>query len=147
MNNSKHRHCGNAGYRRTGKPALELAASILVASLLPCGSAIAQSNPGDGDAGSNATRFSGTYWSQIYPKRDYDRGCAIGFLAFEFQPAGYFIFDRKVTGSWQVDELGNLKLRTKQGEVLKLVVHSDTLEATSELGLVKRAYLYQKCPT
>jgi hypothetical protein len=121
------------------------ALAILVASLGDT-PAHAQARTENGDAQSNATRFSGSYWSQVYPKRDFDRGCAVGFLSFDFQPTGYFIFNRKVAGSWQVDELGNLKLRTKQGEVLKLVVHAETLEATSDLGLVKRAYLYQKCP-
>ena len=110
------------------------------------------SSPAQEDSGSSQetpaaiARFAGTYWSQIYPSRDYDRGCAIGFLSFEFQPTGYFIFNRKITGSWRIDELGNLKLRTKQGETLKLIVNNDTLQATSDLGIVKRANLYQKCP-
>jgi hypothetical protein len=95
---------------------------------------------------SEASRMSGAYWAQIYPNRDFDRGCAIGFLSFDFQPGGYFIFDRKVTGSWQIDVIGNIKLRTKQGEVLKLIVNGDTLQATTDLGLVKRADLYRKCP-
>lgn len=123
-----------------------LVAVLALAATTVANNANAQDTTVNGDAESNAARFSGGYWSQVYPKRDYDRGCAVGFLAFEFQPTGYFIFDRKVAGSWQVDELGNLKLRTKQGQVLKLVAHSGTLEATSDLGLVKRSYLYQKCP-
>ena len=124
-----------------------LAACATVALLPATIQGQTQASTTNSDAASNSARFSGGYWSQIYPNRDYDRGCAIGFLAFEFTPDGYFIFDRKVTGSWQVDEIGNLKLRTKQGEVLKLIVHSDTLQASTDLGLIKRADLYQKCPS
>ncbi len=95
----------------------------------------------------NAARFNGGYWAQIYPNRDFERGCVIGYLAFEFSPTGYFIFNRKTTGSWRIDELGNLKLRTRDGASITLTVSNDLLRPASDLGLIKRANLYQKCPS
>ena len=139
-------HSAAAGQlRHRTHQAVALAAGLLLCPWASYSSA--QESKGTAQETPNAiARFAGTYWSQIYPSRDYDRGCAIGFLSFEFQPTGYFIFNRKITGSWRIDELGNLKLRTKQGETLKLIVNNDTLQATSDLGIVKRANLYQKCP-
>jgi hypothetical protein len=117
--------------------------ALLAASAGKAQTADSADNPIPQDA---ATRYGGSYWAQVYPNRDFQRGCVIGYLAFEFSPTGYFIFNRKVTGSWRVDELGNLRLRTRDGARLLLTVTNDMLMPTSNLGLIKRANLYQKCP-
>lgn len=64
--------------------------------------------------------FVGSYWSQIRPNYEYLNGCETGFRSFSFTRDGYFVFDNKVHGSWRVDRLGNLVLRTKEGKELKL---------------------------
>jgi hypothetical protein len=64
--------------------------------------------------------FVGSYWSQIRPNYSYLNGCETGYRAFSFTRDGYFVFDNKVHGSWRVDRLGNLVLRTKEGRQLKL---------------------------
>ena len=69
--------------------------------------------------------FVGTYWSQIRPNYAYLNGCETGFRSFSFTRDGYFVFDNKVHGSWRVDRLGNLVLRTKEGKQLRLA-HSQS---------------------
>ena len=91
-------------------------------------------------------RFTGPRWSQIRPEKDFNGGCVIGFLAFQFSPTGYFVFNNRIRGSWRVDELGNLKLRTKDGVVFTLIVEGETLRPTRNLDFMKRTYLYQRCP-
>lgn len=91
-------------------------------------------------------RFTGPRWSQIRPDRDFNGGCVIGFLAFQFSPTGYFVFNNHIRGSWRVDELGNLRLRTRDGLVFTLVVEGDTLRPTRNLPFMKRTFLYQRCP-
>ena len=91
-------------------------------------------------------RFTGPRWSQIRPDRDFNGGCVIGFLAFQFSPTGYFVFNNHVRGSWRVDEIGNLKLRTRDGVVFTLIVEGDTLRPTRNLPFMKRTFMYQRCP-
>ena len=92
------------------------------------------------------TRFTGPRWSQIRPDRDFNGGCVIGFLAFQFSPTGYFVFNNHIRGSWRVDELGNLKLRTRDGIVFTLVIEGDTMRPTRNLPFMKRTFQYQRCP-
>lgn len=92
------------------------------------------------------TRFTGPRWSQVRPDKDFNGGCVIGFLAFQFSPTGYFVFNNRIRGSWRLDELGNIKLRTKDGIVFTLIVEGDTLRPTRNLAFMKRTYLYQRCP-
>jgi hypothetical protein len=65
-------------------------------------------------------RLTQHYWSQIYPNRDYLDGCLTGYRAFVFDRSGYFVFDRKTHGTWRLDRLGNLALRTREGDVFRL---------------------------
>jgi hypothetical protein len=99
-----------------------------------------------GDADSIA-RFTGPRWSMIRPARDFEGGCVIGFLAFQFSPTGYFVYNNHVRGSWRVDEIGNLKLRTRDGLSFTLVVDGNTLRPTRNLPFVKRTDLFQRCAT
>jgi hypothetical protein len=91
-------------------------------------------------------RFTGPRWSQIRPDKDFNGGCVIGFLAFQFSPTGYFVFNNRIRGSWRVDELGNLKLRTKDGITFTLVIEGDTMRPTRNLPFMNRTFQYQRCP-
>jgi hypothetical protein len=64
--------------------------------------------------------FTKHYWSQIQPNYFYLNGCSTGYRAFLFNDTGYFLFDNRVHGSWRVDQLGNLRLRTTDGRELRL---------------------------
>lgn len=92
------------------------------------------------------TRFTATRWSMISPDRDYEGGCVVGFLAFEFSPTGYFTYNNHIRGSWRIDELGNLKLVTRDGLRVTLLVEGTTLRPSRNFAFLKRAELYQKCP-
>jgi hypothetical protein len=108
------------------------------------GSGHAQQLDLSGDADATA-RFTGPRWSMIRPSRDFEGGCVIGFLAFQFSPTGYFVYNNHVRGSWRVDEIGNLKLRTRDGLVFTLVVDGNTLRPTRNLPFAKRTDLFQRC--
>ena len=84
----------------------------------PAARVAAQENPDNLTIHSDV--FVGSYWSQIRPNYSYLNGCETGYRAFSFTRDGYFVFDNKVHGSWRVDRLGNLVLRTKEGRQLKL---------------------------
>lgn len=99
----------------------------------------------DDPAGLGDLRFTEALWSQNYPDRDYLRGCTDGFLAFEFSPTGYFIFDNRLNGSWRQDELGNLVLRTRDGRRFRLVVDGDSLRLPQDQAIGRRGTQFQKC--
>ena len=69
--------------------------------------------------------FIGHFWSQIKPDYSYLAGCTTGYRSFYFSETGYFLFDNRVHGSWRVDRLGNLVLRTKAGQQLTLSYNRD----------------------
>jgi hypothetical protein len=92
------------------------------------------------------TRFTGPRWSLIRPARDYEGGCVVGFLAFQFSQTGYFVFNNRVRGSWRVDELGNLKLRTRDGVSFTMIVEGNILRPAKTLPFLSRTDLYQRCP-
>lgn len=91
-------------------------------------------------------RFSSTRWSLSYPDHDFEGGCVVGYRAFQFSPTGYFVFNNRVRGSWRLDELGNLKLRTRDGTRFTLVADSAGLRPVQDLGFVRRGQLYGACP-
>ncbi|HEX4352623.1 MAG TPA: hypothetical protein VHZ95_06915 [Polyangiales bacterium] len=112
----------------------------LVAAPLP-----AQQAQQDQDAAS-VEHYTATRWSMIRPNRDFQGGCVVGFLAFQFSPTGYFAYNNHTRGSWRIDEIGNLKLRTRDGQAFTLIVEGDTLRTTSTLPFIKRTDLFQRCP-
>jgi hypothetical protein len=116
-----------------------LAATLLVAAPMQAQRAAADPNQ-------PTEKFTSARWSQIRPGRDFEGGCVVGFLAFQFSPTGYFSFNNHIRGSWRVDELGNLKLRTREGIPFMLIVEGDTLRTTTNLPFLKRTDLYQRCP-
>ena len=91
-------------------------------------------------------RFTGPAWSLVYPDRDYQGGCVIGFLSFRFSPTGYFVYNNRMRGSWRVDEMGNLLLRTKDGLKFTLVVEGNTLHPVENLPFARKFYQFQRCP-
>lgn len=91
-------------------------------------------------------RFTGTAWSLVYPDRDYQGGCVIGFLSFRFSPTGYFVYNNRLRGSWRVDEMGNLLLRTKDGLKFTLLVEGNTLRPVENLPFARKFYQFQRCP-
>jgi hypothetical protein len=92
-----------------------------------------------------ATRFTGQRWAQIRPPRDFEGGCVVGFLAFRFDATGYFIYNNHVRGAWWLDELGNLRLRTRDGVRFTLIVEGNTLRPNKNLPFMKRTDLFQRC--
>jgi hypothetical protein len=91
-------------------------------------------------------RFTGPAWSLVFPDRDYQGGCVVGFLAFKFSPTGYFIYNNRLKGTWRVDELGNLLMRTRDGLRFTLIVEGNTLHPTENLPFARRFYQFQRCP-
>ena len=81
----------------------------------------------------------------ILPDKDYEGGCVVGFLAFTFSPTGYFIFNNRIKGSWRLDELGNVKLRTRDGVRFTLILEDNILRPTANIDFLKRNQRYQKC--
>ena len=92
------------------------------------------------------THFTSTRWSMIRPARDFEGGCVVGFMAFSFSETGYFVFNNRVRGSWRIDELGNLKMRTRDGTQFTLLVDGDTLRTYVNLPFIRRTDLFQRCP-
>jgi hypothetical protein len=90
-------------------------------------------------------RFTGR-WSSILPARDFEGGCVVGYLAFSFSPTGYWVFNNRIRGSWRIDEIGNLKLRTRDGVRFTLLVQDNVLRPAQNLPFLRRTQLYQRCP-
>jgi hypothetical protein len=119
-------------------------AGVVLAALLAGIRAHAQS---ENDPNAVAiTRFTAVRWSMIRPNRDFEGGCVVGFLAFQFSQTGYFSFNNRIRGSWRIDELGNLKLRTRDGIAFSLIVNGSTMRSGIDLPFLKRTDLYQRCP-
>lgn len=91
-------------------------------------------------------RFTGPRWSMIVPDKDYDGGCVVGFLAFSFSPTGYFTFNNRIRGSWRLDELGNLKLRTRDGLLFTMLVDGQTMRPNKTIQFLSRTMIFQRCP-
>jgi len=122
-------------------------AAALIALLLGIAGVGRADEPLDIDpAATKLERFTATRWSLISPDKDYEGGCVVGFLAFQFSPTGYFTYNNRIHGSWQIDELGNLKLRTRSGVRFTLLVQGTTLRPSQTVAFLKRSHLYQRCP-
>ena len=127
---------------RTGLvAALTLSAALLMGPLAR-GQGTMQIDPNS----DSIKRFTGPRWSMIVPDKDYEGGCVVGFLAFSFSPTGYFVYNNRIRGSWRVDELGNLKLRTRDGLQFTLLVNGQTLRPSRTTEFLTRAMLFERCP-
>jgi hypothetical protein len=91
-------------------------------------------------------RFTTVRWSMIVPDKDYEGGCVVGFLAFAFSPTGYFSYNNRIRGSWRVDELGNLKLRTRDGLQFTMLVDGQTMRPSRTIEFLTRAMIFERCP-
>ena len=121
-------------------------ALLLVAALGMAPAVLRADEPRDVDQG-DITRFTKARWSMIYPDKDYEGGCVVGFLAFEFSPTGYFAFNNHIRGAWRIDELGNLKLRTRDGVRFTMLVDGSTIRPSQDIpSLLKRSQVFQRCP-
>jgi hypothetical protein len=89
--------------------------------------------------------FTESRWSLVFPERDYEGGCVVGFLAFQFHPAGYFTFNNRVRGVWRIDGAGNLRMRTRDGVFFQLIVEGPTLRPARNLPFLRRTDVYQRC--
>ncbi|HEY6881025.1 MAG TPA: hypothetical protein VI299_23530 [Polyangiales bacterium] len=89
--------------------------------------------------------LANTRWSMILPERDYEGGCIMGFMTFRFSPLGYFIFNNKIHGSWRIDALGTVRLRTRDGVRFMLMLQDNQLRAVQNLPFLKRGNVFQKC--
>jgi hypothetical protein len=124
-----------------------LAMGSLLAALSLAALCYAQVGGGLDLAGTEGiTRFTGPRWAMIRPPRDFEGGCVVGFLAFQFSPTGYFVYNNRIRGSWRIDELGNLKMRARDGTVFSLIVDGNTLRSPRTLPFIKRTDLFQRCP-
>jgi hypothetical protein len=130
----------------TGVKAWLLSAALGVAPLAAPLAAYTQEPRPNDPAADNVSRFTKARWSMISPDKDYEGGCLVGFLAFEFSATGYFSFNNHLRGAWRIDELGNIKLRTRDGVRFTLVVDGSTMRPTSDVPPLKRSQVFQRCP-
>jgi hypothetical protein len=131
------------------KRALQRGAAILAALtvLLSASSQIRADEPKEPDPNADVMRlFTTTRWSMIVPDKDYEGGCVVGFLAFAFSPTGYFTFNNKIRGSWRIDELGNLKLRTRDGLLFTMLVDGQNMRPSRTIQFLSRTMIFQRCP-
>jgi hypothetical protein len=129
--------------------ALQRGAAIFAALtvLLSAASQIRADEPKEPDPNADVMRlFTTTRWSMIVPDKDYEGGCVVGFLAFAFSPTGYFTFNNKIRGSWRIDELGNLKLRTRDGLLFTMLVDGQSMRSSKTIQFLSRTMIFQRCP-
>jgi hypothetical protein len=127
------------------KPLLLLAA-LGLAPICIATSARADEPRGLDPNAQDISRFTKARWSMITPDRDYEGGCVVGFLAFEFSPTGYFSYNNHIRGAWRIDELGNLKLRTRDGVRFTMIVDGTTIRPSQTIEFLKRSEVFQRCP-
>jgi hypothetical protein len=119
---------------------------VLVAAVASVSATAGASDAADWDPNSPAVlRFTQARWSMIYPDRDFEAGCLTGYLAFKFSPTGYFVFNNRIRGSWRIDQLGNLQLRTRDGVRFALLVLSSGLRPIQDHGVIRRTQTYALC--
>jgi len=106
----------------------------------------ADESPTEAEAVPDLSRFTGARWSMSYPERDYEGGCVVGFLSFQFYPNGFFTYNVKVRGVWRLDDEGRLQLRTRDGVRFTLLQEGDGLHATRDLPFLRRSNVFRRCP-
>ncbi len=108
--------------------------------------AAASANAQPADEDTHADRFTNRYWSQSRPDRNYLNGCVTGYRAFMFSDNGYFVFDRRIHGSWRLDQLNNLILRTRDGVRIRLIFdQQQTLSPSANVAFLRRDERFQEC--
>jgi hypothetical protein len=89
--------------------------------------------------------FAGTRWYLTIAEREAAEDCDSGYMTFYFDKTGYFMFNRRMRGSWRIDELGNIRLRTRDGLNLILLVQEEALAPASNAGFMRRRDVYKRC--
>jgi len=95
--------------RTSGRRGWRFGAALAVALMFSPALARAQGQPYD------PSIFTAHAWSQIVPNYGYLNACQTGYRAFVFTDDGYFVFDRRVHGSWRETARGTLLLLTRSG--------------------------------
>ena len=92
-----------------------------------------------------AMNYANTRWAMQVPDRDSTDACVAGFWTFQFSPTGWFVYNNKVRGSYRVDELGNVRLKTREGQMLTLIFNGITLRPAQTVSFVRRNNIFQRC--
>ena len=90
--------------------------------------------------------YANSRWVLQRPGQDPTDGCVGGFFSFQFSPTGYFVYNNKIRGSWVVDGLGNIRLKTSTGQMLKLIVAGNTLRPPGNIGFLLKKNVFERCP-
>lgn len=112
--------------------------------ILPAQGAAAQPIDADPASGAGAA-FANTRWAMQVEGIELNDECVVGFWTFVFSATGYFTYNNRVRGSWRVDELGNLRLKTREGLKFTLFVEGTVLRPAANLGFVLRRQTFRRC--
>jgi hypothetical protein len=117
--------------------------AALLWSAWPCSQGSAQELDPEQPTGDAA--YVDTRWAMSLPDRDPMDACVGGFWTFHFFRNGYFVYSNKVRGVWRVDQLGNIRLKTRDGVALTLLVSGTTFRPNATVTFVKRSNVFQRC--
>jgi hypothetical protein len=120
-----------------------LAGGLLAGWLLAQG-AQAQVAPDPAPPGTET--YANTRWSLKRVDQDPTDACVGGFFTFQFSPTGYFVYNNHIRGSWRVDGLGNIRLKTSKGQLLMLLASGSTLRAPGNVGFLLKKNVFERCP-
>jgi len=102
----------------------------------------------------NESRFVGSYWAQVVPPANFAYSCRTGWHAFSFGTQGYFRYDGTISGNWWLDHGTNIRVRTRDGELLILFYDggSTLMKRRSENGSGAAVFgqelkQYRRCDT
>ena len=123
----------------------------IICAVLAFGSKVASAADAP-DAPVDESRFVGSYWSQTQPVANFAYGCRTGWHAFSFGTQGYFLYDGTIAGHWWLDHGTNVRVRTRDGEILILFYNGgDTLvkrrDDTGGSVFGTELKLYRRCDT
>jgi hypothetical protein len=90
--------------------------------------------------------YASTRWVLQRPGQDPTDACVGGFFTFQFSPTGYFVYNNHIRGSWRVDGLGNIRLKTSKGQLLMLLANGSTLRAPGNVGFLLKKNVFERCP-
>ncbi len=92
------------------------------------------------------SELANTVWAMTLPERDFAGGCVVGYLAFKFQPNGYFIYNNRISGWWRLDTATNrVRMRTKEGKTFFLAKEGNTMRSAQNLPFLRRGNEFTKC--
>jgi hypothetical protein len=92
-----------------------------------------------------AQNYANTRWVLQRPDQNPTDACVGGFFSFLFSETGYFVYNNRIRGSWRVDQLGNLRLKTHNGPNVLLLANGNTLRPVANAGFVLKRNIFQRC--